>query len=340
VRAAVFKAVGRPLVIENRPDPVPGAGELVIKVGRCGVCGTDLAMSDGRGQVFEANTIIGHEFAGEVVAVGEGVDRFRVGDRVTAMPYTGCGKCPTCIAGRPNFCGAFRGIAAGFAEYAPTAALTTVKLPSSLSLADGALVEPLAVGLHGAALARIEPGQRVLVIGAGPIGLAAMYWARKLGAGTIAVTASSRQREPIALALGASAFIVAEPPEELAQLAAGALGGAPDLVIEAVGKPDLIAQSINCVRPGGTVVVLGFCSRPDTFVPALAVWKEVRLQFSMTYSLGEFEHVARSLDRGEVEPRAMITDTVCLEAFPEAFEAMRHRTHQCKVMVDPWATRP
>ncbi len=338
MRAAIFKKVGKPLAIEDRPDPVPGAGELVIRVGRCGVCGTDLAMSDGSGQVFESNSIIGHEFAGEVVALGQGVEGFRVGDRVTAMPYTGCGRCLGCINGRPNFCRNFRGIAAGFAQYAPTAALTTIKLPSSLSLADGALVEPLAVGLHGVALARIEPGQRVLVIGAGPIGLAAMYWARKLGAGPIAVTASSRQREPIAVALGASTFVLAEPPEELPQLAAGVLGGAPDLVIEAVGKPDLIAQSINCVRPGGTVVVLGFCARPDTFVPAVAVWKEVRLQFSMTYSLAEFEHVARSLDHGDVEPRTMITDTVALDAFPDAFEAMRHRRHQCKVMVDPWAS--
>ncbi|MGA8708513.1 MAG: alcohol dehydrogenase catalytic domain-containing protein [Steroidobacteraceae bacterium] len=339
MRAAVFKAVGRPLSIEERPDPTPGPGELVLKVGRCGICGTDLSMTDGSGQVFEAGSVIGHEFAGEVVAVGRGVERFAVGDRATAMPYTGCGQCPSCVAGRANFCAAFRGMAGGFAEYVTTAERAAIRLPSSLSLADGALVEPLAVGLHGAALARLEPGQRVLVIGAGPIGLAATFWARKLGAGPIAVTASSRQREALALELGASSFVLPERPEALPQVAMAALGAMPDVVIEAVGKKDLIAQAINCVRPAGTVVVLGFCSQPDAFVPAIAVWKEVRLQFSMTYSSAEFEHVARVLDRGEVAPRAMITDTVALEALPATFEALRHRTHQCKVLVDPWAQR-
>jgi (R,R)-butanediol dehydrogenase/meso-butanediol dehydrogenase/diacetyl reductase len=337
VRAAVFKATGQPLAIESRPDPTPGEGEIVLKVGRCGVCGTDIAMTDGSGQLFESNSVIGHEFAGEVVAIGKGVERLQIGDRVTAMPYTGCGHCASCVSGRPNFCASFRGMAGGFAEYVTAAAFTTLKLPASLSLADGALVEPLAVGLHGAALAHIQPGARVLVIGAGPIGLGATFWARKLGAGPIAVTASSRQRESLAMQLGATAFVLPEQPEALPAAAIAALGGMPDIVIEAVGKRGLIAQAINCVRPAGTVVVLGFCSQPDSFVPAIAVWKEVQLRFAMTYSLAEFEHVARALDRGEVEPRAMITDTIALDALPTVFESLRHRTHQCKVMVDPWA---
>jgi 2-desacetyl-2-hydroxyethyl bacteriochlorophyllide A dehydrogenase len=336
MRAAVFKSVGRPLQIETRPDPVPSDDEVVLKVGRCGVCGTDLAMTDGSSQTFEPDSIIGHEFAGEVVAIGRKVARIKVGDRVTALPFTGCGTCATCIAGRPNFCAQFRGMAGGFAEYVASTERVTVKLPQSLSLADGALVEPLAVSLHGVALAQMTPGARVLVIGAGPIGLGAVFWARKLGAGAIAVTASSRRGEARALQMGANTFVLPEQAGDLPQAASGALGGMPDVVIEAVGKRDLIAQAVNCVRPAGTVIVLGFCSVPDSFVPAIAVWKEVKLQFSMTYSIAEFEHVARVLDAGTVEPRAMITDTVALGAFPPVFEALRKRSHQCKVMVDPW----
>jgi 2-desacetyl-2-hydroxyethyl bacteriochlorophyllide A dehydrogenase len=336
MRAAVFKSVGHPLQIETRPDPVPSDDEVVLKVGRCGVCGTDLAMTDGSSQTFEPDSIIGHEFAGEVVAIGRKVARIKVGDRVTALPFTGCGTCATCIAGRPNFCAQFRGMAGGFAEYVASTERVTVKLPQSLSLADGALVEPLAVSLHGVALAQMTPGARVLVIGAGPIGLGAVFWARKLGAGAIAVTASSRRGEARALQMGANTFVLPEQAGDLPQAASGALGGMPDVVIEAVGKRDLIAQAVNCVRPAGTVIVLGFCSVPDSFVPAIAVWKEVKLQFSMTYSIAEFEHVARVLDAGTVEPRAMITDTVALGAFPPVFEALRKRSHQCKVMVDPW----
>jgi threonine dehydrogenase-like Zn-dependent dehydrogenase len=337
MRAAVFKAVGKPLAIEQRPDPTPGEGEVVLKVGRCGICGTDLAMSDGSGQTFEANSIIGHEFAGEIVAVGPKVERLKVGDCIAAMPFTGCGKCATCLAGRPNFCTQFRGMPGAFAEYTTTAERVAVKLPSQVSLADGALIEPLAVSLHGVALAGLRPGDKVLVIGAGPIGLGAVYWAREMGAGSIAVTAATRQREPLARQIGASEFVLPETPEQLPQEVIKALGGMPDVVIEAVGKPDMIARAVNCVRPAGTVMVLGFCARPDSFVPAIAVWKEVRLLFGMTYSLAEFEHVARVLDRGTVEPRAMVTDTVTLAALPDTLESMRRRTHQCKVLVDPWA---
>jgi (R,R)-butanediol dehydrogenase/meso-butanediol dehydrogenase/diacetyl reductase len=136
--------------------------------------------------------------------------------------------------------------------------------------------------------------------------------------------------------MGASVFVLPDSAQDLPRAATAALGGMPDVVIEAVGKPDLIAQAVNCVRPAGTVVVLGFCTVPDSFVPAIAVWKEVKLQFSMTYSLQEFEHVARVLDSGDVQCRAMITDTVPLAALPETFEALRHRSTQCKVMVSPW----
>jgi 2-desacetyl-2-hydroxyethyl bacteriochlorophyllide A dehydrogenase len=337
MRAAVFKAVGQPLAIEQRPDPTPGEGEVVLKVARCGICGTDLAMSDGSGQTFEVNSIIGHEFAGEIVAIGPNVERLKVGDRIAAMPFTGCGTCATCLAGRPNFCTQFRGMPGAFAEYTTTAERVAVKLPTQVSLSDGALIEPLAVSLHGVALAGLRPGDKVLVIGAGPIGLGAVYWARELGAGPIAVTAATRKRESLARQMGASEFVLPETPEQLPQEVMKALGGMPDLVIEAVGKPDMIARAVNCVRPAGTVMVLGFCARPDSFIPAIAVWKEVRLLFGMTYSLAEFEHVARVLDGGALEPRAMVTDTVSLAALPDTLESMRRRTHQCKVLVDPWA---
>src|SRR5579859_252720 len=319
MRAAVFKGVGRPLKIETLPDPTPSEGEIVIKVGRCGICGTDIAMSDGSGPVFELDSIIGHEFAGTIVALGSGVERLKIGDRVTSMPFTGCGRCVTCLSGRPNFCAGFRGMAGGFAQYIVSTERTAIKLPATLTLSDGALIEPLAVGLHGATLARIQPGSRVLVLGAGPIGLAAVFWARRLGAGPIVVTATSRQREALSLRHGASAFVLPENPADLRQAAIEQLGGMPDLVIEAVGKPGLIAQAIDCVRPAGTVVVLGFCSRTDSFLPAVAVWKEVSMQFAMTYSLAEFEHVALVLDGGDVDPRAMITDTVGLDALPGVF---------------------
>jgi 2-desacetyl-2-hydroxyethyl bacteriochlorophyllide A dehydrogenase len=339
MRAAIFKRVGSPLVIESRPDPTPGDGEVVLKIHRCGVCGSDLHMTDGHapGFGYPDNSTLGHEFAGVVVAVGSQVERLKMGDHVTALPFFGCGRCATCLAGRPNFCARFEGHAAGFAEYMVVKERVATRLPSTLSMDDGALIEPMAVSLHGVALARIAPGARVLVIGAGPVGLAAVFWARRMGAGKIAVTASSRRREALALSMGANSFVLPEPDQSLPVVAAEALGGPPDVVFECAGQKNLIAQAIHCVRPTGDVVVLGFCTVPDSFIPAIAVWKEVRLQFAVTYSMAEFAHVADTFDAGHLEPRSMITDRVSLAELPDAFEALRQRSHRCKLMVDPWA---
>jgi threonine dehydrogenase-like Zn-dependent dehydrogenase len=183
-------------------------------------------------------------------------------------------------------------------------------------------------------MAGMKPGDRVLVIGAGPIGLAAIFWARRHGAGAIAATAASMRRAELALCMGASDFLA--PSDNPAAAAAEALGGPPDIVFEAVGAPGLIETAVACVRRRGTVVVLGLCWDPDTFVPGVAVGKEVRLQCAGFYSAREFEHAIQPFDTGSVEPREMITDRVSLAEFPTAFEALRTRTHQCKVMLDPW----
>lgn len=338
MRAAYFTKVGVPLEVRRVADPSPGAGEVVLKIHRCGICGSDLHMTDGHSPHFTLpeNSSLGHEFAGEVVAVGKSVQNLKIGDPVTALPYTGCGHCATCLAGKPNFCAQFTGAAAGFAEYAVVAERVTTKLPTTLSMEDGALIEPMAVGLHGVALAKLTPGARVLVIGAGPVGLAAIFWARRLGAGRIVATASSRRREALARHMGSDAFVVPDAALDLAALAADALDGPADIVFECAGQTGLIARAIDCVKPQGDVVVLGFCTVPDQFVPAQAVWKEVRIQFAVTYSMQEFAHVANVFDAGHVEPRMMITDRVSLDALPDAFEALRHRSTQCKVMVNPW----
>jgi len=336
MKAAVFKEAGTPLRIEEVPDPTPGPDEVVIKVGRCGICGTDLHRTEGHeGYTWPSGFVLGHEFAGEVVALGSKVEQIRLGDRVTALPYTGCGTCEPCLAGNPYFCSnGLRPMMGGFAEYTRVGWREAVKLPAALSLADGALVEPLAVGLRAVQLATLTPGARVLVIGAGPIGLATIFWAKRQGAGTIVATASSLRREGLALEMGATKLFAAseDPTEEIIRT----LGGMPDVVFEAVGLPGMIAQAIAQVRPAGTVVVMGLCIGPDTIIPSLALRKGLRLLFSNAYNVSIFRQAVDTREAGHVEPRAMITDTVSLEGFPAAFEALRRRSTQCKVMLDPW----
>ncbi|MET0988595.1 MAG: zinc-binding dehydrogenase [Steroidobacteraceae bacterium] len=180
----------------------------------------------------------------------------------------------------------------------------------------------------------MSAGHRVLVLGAGPIGLAAVFWARRLGAGRIAVAASSRRREGIAHDVGATSFHVMD--DGMGEALLRELGGEPDLVIECIGIPGMIERAIELVRPRGTVVILGLCLGHDSLMPFTALTKELRLQFAQGASLSQFGIVADALSSGAVEPRSMITDTISLEALPTAFEALRQRTSQCKVMVDPW----
>jgi len=222
----------------------------------------------------------------------------------------------------------------GYAEYALVGERSSVKLPVALSLADGALIEPLAVGLHAVDLARLTSDARVLVLGAGPMALAAIFWARRQGVGRIAVTARTSRRATLAMQVGGDAFV--PQSGDLAGTVAEVLRGPPDVVFECVGVPGLLAQAVDCVGPRGTVVVMGVCMVPDTLTPAVGTGKEVRIQHVMAYGVEDFRRVADALDAGAAEPRGMVTDTVSLDALPTVFESRRRYTNQCKVLVDPW----
>lgn len=334
MRAAIFKSAGRPLEIEELPDPRPGPGEAVIACARCGICGSDIHMTSGHAMDYPAGTVLGHEYAGTVVALGAGVSRLRLGDRVTAMPATGCGQCAACVAGYPLGCGAMRGMIGGFGQYLRIAEAGALVLPSTLSMEDGALVEPLAVGLHAVRLAGMAPGARVLVLGAGAVGLATIFWARLTGAGRIAAAARSDRRRAAALEMGADGFETLGEGE--AERIAAVLGGPPEIVFEAAGAPGLMQKCVDLVEPGGLVVSLGFCGDPDPITPAAATWKRVTLKFSMAYDLRDFEHCAGTLDRGRVEPRRMVTETIALDELPARFEALRAGTDAIKIHIDPW----
>ena len=333
MRAAIFEKVGLPLKIENVPDPEPGENEIVVKVHRCGICGSDLHMTDGHGYTVPAGTVLGHEFAGEVTAVGKGGNRFKIGDRIAAMPIIGCGKCRYCLNGTPAYCLNIGFTYGGYADFARVSAVTAVKLPSTLSLADGALAEPLAVALHGMAMARLAPGARVLIQGAGPIGLAALFWARHLGAGRVDMIEGAPRRAEIARAMGADSVV--PPQSREPELLTPSVDDAPDVVVECVGRPGLLGQAIDYVRRGGTIVSLGFCFQPDQLVPALAASREVSLLFPQLYTTREFEVSIEALDRGAVEPRLMVTSTVGYDTLPGVFDSLRKAPVECKVLIDP-----
>jgi len=333
MKAAVFHALHQPLTVESVADPKPAADEVLIRVGRCGICGSDLHMTEEPAFGIAAGAVLGHEFAGEIVELGKDTSGLKVGDRVAVAPLRGCGACPACAAGEPAWCQKFTLQGGGYADYVVAAGRQCLKLPASTSVADGALVEPLAVALHGVALSGLTPGQRVLVMGAGPIGLGVAFWARRRGAARVAVCDLADLQADLAHTLGATAFVTVKGDAKARVEAA--LGGAPDIVFECVGRPGAIAQALDYVRPRGTIMMMGLCTALDSFIPFAAVSKEARILTSAFFTMGEYQAALDMLDGGQAPPHAMISDTVALSDMPKAFEGLKKRTTQCKVMVEP-----
>ena len=332
MKAAIYPGKGQPVVITTLPDPVPGEGELLIRVHRCGICGTDLSMTRGEAWDFPANSQIGHEYAGEVIAIGAGVRGFRCGDRVAVLPSQGCGRCTACDHGNHTLCRNAGGLMVGFAGYATVPAYLAVRLPSVLSMADGALVEPLAVSLYGVRQSGLRAGQAVLVLGGGTVALYAIYWARRLGAGRIVAMSRSERRRELSLAMGADAF-VAFSDNEMAEVI-DALGGTPaTMVYECVGVPGMLDKALRQVAPFGRIVSLGFCTAPDPVSPALASYKCATLQFLVGYTMREFEYIANQMDKGHVDPKTLITHAAPLDELPVMMARLRAPNHDTKIQI-------
>lgn len=333
MKAAIYPGGGKPIVIEDLPDPVPGPDDVLIKVARCGVCGTDLSMTKGTMWDFGTNVQFGHEYAGEIVAVGSNVSTFRVGENIAVLPSVACGQCQSCRShGNNVLCTATPDNAmAGFAEYARVPASVATRLPSVLSLTDGALVEPLAISLYGVKLARIEPGETVLVLGGGTVALYAIYWARRMGAGRIVAASRSARRKDLCLAMGADAF-VAFGDSEVGEVVE-ALGESPRVVFECVGAEGMLMKSVMHVGQFGRVISLGFCTAPDPVIPGMASYKCASIQFAVGYSMKEFLYIADYMDKGHADPKTIVTSEVPLIDLPQTMAMLRGPNNETKVHV-------
>lgn len=331
MKAAVFMGVGKPLEIQDLPDPAPGPGEVLLKVAFCGVCGSDLSYTEAGAFGYPEGFVAGHEIGATVVGLGEGVTSLKLGDKVAPSPNRGCGVCEDCLEGRAYFCSRMEMNMGGFGQLMLSPAIACVKLPDALPLADAALIEPLAVGLMGVEAAGLVPGQSVVVLGAGPIGLSAIYWAKRHGAAKVVAAARSRRHEARARAAGADAFFLTD--DEFSSQVRSYLGSSPDVVIDAVGKPGIFDLACELVKARGTVSVLGLCQENDEVRLGVPLLKALTIKYVLGTSEREFRMVAEDLAAGHTTPRIMVTDTVTLAALPRAFEEMRNSKASCKVLV-------
>ncbi|MEI9996189.1 MAG: alcohol dehydrogenase catalytic domain-containing protein [Rhizomicrobium sp.] len=340
MRAAVFKELSKPLAIEVLADPVPGAQDIILRVRNCGICGSDLHMTEaGTIMPLPGGSVMGHEFAGEVMEVGKAVTHlWKAGDRVAGFPVICCGDATPCL----NFSG--RGTCAkmlpvglgqshgAYAEYVRIGSGSGYRLPDSVSFREGAMVEPLAVGLHAVDMAKMARGATVLVIGAGPVGLSVMLWARFLGARHVIVSEKAENRKAMAARFGATDAI--DPGQPLAGQVEKIAGKAPDIIFECVGVPGLLMQTMAEAPRGGRIVVAGVCQQPDTIMPLMGIMKELEIQFVLGYRPADFDYVIAMIASDRIDVGHMVTDIVDLDGLPAAFEALRKPSHQCKVMLE------
>ena len=338
MKAAVFHASDRPLVVEEIADPVPGPRDLVVEVRACGICGTDLHAASQPGGL-PTGCVMGHEFSGVVVETGgEAASDFSTGDRVIAVPSIGCGTCPACLSGDVMHCPQVKIIGLGqlpgaYARYVRVGSNETLALPDALDFSQGALAEPLAVGLHAVNVSGLSPGQNVFVAGAGPIGLAVTLWARFIGAENIIVSEPAEGRRALAAQVGATRVVSGS--ESAAPLLAELPGGGADVLFECVGVPGLLTECVGLAPPRSKVVVAGVSMHPEPFVPGLAVVKELELQFVLAYMKSDFEQALDMMAAGRVDPRPMVTGRVDLDGLPTAFEGLKQPSSQCKILVEP-----
>jgi 2-desacetyl-2-hydroxyethyl bacteriochlorophyllide A dehydrogenase len=333
MRAAVFHGPGVRLSIEDRQTPAARPGDIVMKVAFCGICGSDLHATEPGPASLETGTVLGHEFSG-VVTESASPD-FRQGDRVIGLPLQECDDCRASGQGcrdrlgilcpRNRIIGLGAAVPGAYAEYLRMPAHHALKIPDGLDLKLAALTEPLAVGAHAVRAAGNLLGARVLVIGAGPIGLAVTMLARLAGARQVVVSEPAPGRRAKAASIGAA---VVDP-----------LVGKPEpaaVIFECVGIPGLLRQCIDLAPLHGRIVVVGVCRGEDQIFPRVALRKELSIQFVLGYTRDEFAMVLDLLASGRIDAAPLITGVVGLDEVPTMFEALRTPGDHAKVLIDPW----
>jgi 2-desacetyl-2-hydroxyethyl bacteriochlorophyllide A dehydrogenase len=320
-------------------DEAPLApGQARVSVAFCGICGSDIHFR--ASAAVPAGTVMGHEFSGTVTELGSRVDGFAVGDRVAVYPFSPCGECPNCLRGDQHVCqeAALTGLGlganpGGYAESVVVDALMLVPIPAALSFEHGALVEPLAVALHGINVGEAAPGDRCIVIGAGPIGVMTALALQARGIDRVVAIERNAARRERMRALGVDALGL----DKVHDAVLGAFGGEPpDAVFECAGNPAAPQLAIELVRSRGIVVLLGVLEEPVEISQLVLMIKEAQLRASFAYRRTEFEEAVGLLAEGRLPAEPLITARAPLEQAQAMFERLEDpATEEIKVLLAP-----
>lgn len=337
MRASVLRD-SRMVYRDDVPDPVPEAGQVLVGVRACGICGSDLHFAAHGAQVLEMSdraaggtggmhvdlnhdVFMGHEFSAEILEAGPDTETHPPGTLVTSLPVLLSAKGVEPIVYSNSTIGAY-------SERMLLSAPLLLPVPNGLDFKHAALTEPMAVGLHAVNKSNISPGETALVLGCGPIGIAIIASLRSKGVETIVASDFSPKRRELATAMGAHQTLDPAQGSPFDSVK-------PAVVFEAVGVPGIIDDVLLRARPGTRLVVAGVCMQPDTVHPFFAIAKEINVQFVLAYTPDEFGDSLRALAEGDIDVSPLITGEVGLDAVGAAFDDLADPERHCKILVTP-----
>jgi L-iditol 2-dehydrogenase len=336
------------LELLDRPRPVPGPGELLVRVAACGICGGDVHGFDGSSGRRIPPLVMGHEAAGTVAEVGSGLQQFNVGDRVTFDSTIYCGECRFCKRGEMNLCDRREvlGVSCGdyrrdgaFADYVLVPERIVYKLPDAMPFEEAAMLEAVSVALHAVAVSNLRGGETALVIGAGMIGLLTLQAARAAGCSRVFIADVDATRLELARQLGATEALQLTGSELVRRCQELTEGAGVDVVLEAVGRDETISTGIDAVRKGGTVTLIGNIT-PEVKLPLQkVVSRQLRLQGTAA-SCGEYPQAIEMITKGTMLVKPLITAVAPLNEGANWFRRLyAHEPGLMKIVLTPEMAR-
>ena len=320
---------------ETVPTPKPHLGEVLIRVRATGICGTDVEIVDGTMPYFTMGMayypiIPGHEWSGEIIELGDGVENFAVGDHVVGECSVGCGRCATCLAGNYHQCPHRRetgilNLNGGFAEYIRFPAMYLHKVPNNIPFTTSCLIEPTAIAFNGVRHTQITPRDYLVIFGDGPIGLLTLQVAKTFGGGKVVVVGATPDRLAKASDLGADAIIDVNQDDVSQQLKNHGNGQLPNAIIEATGNPKAAEQALQVIRSDGRVTLLGlFAGQKATINLDLLVVNDITLRGRLG-SPNIWQDVIQLVVDGRIDPADIISHHINLEDFSTGIDIVKHR---------------
>lgn len=329
MKAAVFHEPYQPLAVEDVPVPKPGPGEVLVRVSACGVCHTDMHYIDHGVKTFAPPPLIlGHEAAGVVEELGPDAAGRSVGERVLLPAVFPCGRCEMCQRGRGNICSDLRmfgnNVPGAYAEFVVAPAAYVIPMPEDVPLEEGAIIaDAISTPFHAVKnRARVQPGDTVVVVGCGGLGMNVLQCAVAFGASVVAVDSNDAKLD-MARSLGAVAALnprgVGRADKELKRLT----GGGADVAFEAIGNPETVRLAFESVRRGGRLCVVGFCSEEVPLPLGKLMYYEIEVVGSLGCPPGEYPRLIQMVRRGRIRLTPMVTAKMPLERINDAFDLLR-----------------